>query len=239
MNAEKNASVPYPPEELKSGKQVNEPLTSRRLLDPIERISEILFGLIMALSFTCAVSVAEASRFDVRQMLVGAIGCNIAWGIIDAIMFLINRLAQRGRDLTVFNFVRDSNQPEKSLDHIADALSPELAEIIKRENLELIRKDIVNAPAHTFKKRLYLLDFKMALGVFLLVFISTFPVAIPFAIAPQVHLALRISNGIAIVLLFLGGWYLARYGGYRKLRTGLLMALIGVLLVFLTISLGG
>lgn len=218
---------------------IREPVRDSRLLNPIERISEILFGLIMALTFTCAISVAEASRVDVKEMLIGAIGCNIAWGIVDAIMFLINGLAQRGRDLAIVRFVRKTGEPEKARAYIAETFSPELAEIVGAESLERIRQEIISAPSDKVRTRIYGRDFKMALGIFLLVFLSTLPVAIPFAVISQVQLALRVSNGIAIALLFAGGWILARYGGFRKLRTGLIMALIGVVLVFLTISLGG
>ena len=48
--------------------------SARRVLDPVERLSEILFGLIMVLTFTGSLSVAEAGRDDVRAMLIGAIG---------------------------------------------------------------------------------------------------------------------------------------------------------------------
>src|SRR5437660_5533748 len=58
---------------------------SERLLDPMERISEVLFALIMVLTFTCSFSVADAGREQVRTMLLGALGCNLAWGIIDAV----------------------------------------------------------------------------------------------------------------------------------------------------------
>jgi len=172
-------------------------------------------------------------------MLIGAIGCNIAWGIVDAIMFLINGLAQRGRDLAIVRFVRKTGEPEKARAYIAETFSPELAEIVGAESLERIRQEIISAPSDKVRTRIYGRDFKMALGIFLLVFLSTLPVAIPFAVISQVQLALRVSNGIAIALLFAGGWILARYGGFRKLRTGLIMALIGVVLVFLTILLGG
>ena len=48
--------------------------TSRtRILDPLERFSEIVFGLIMVLSFTCAISVAEIGRIDRFTMLADAI----------------------------------------------------------------------------------------------------------------------------------------------------------------------
>ncbi|HKB15545.1 MAG TPA: hypothetical protein VKF62_05735, partial [Planctomycetota bacterium] len=58
--------------------------SSKGFLSPHERISEILFGLIMVLTFTGTLSAAEAGRSDVRTMLLGALGCNVAWGIIDA-----------------------------------------------------------------------------------------------------------------------------------------------------------
>src|SRR4030095_1819511 len=49
--------------------------SSKRVLDPVERISEVLFGLIMVLTFTGSLSVAEAGRDDVRTMLICALGC--------------------------------------------------------------------------------------------------------------------------------------------------------------------
>ncbi len=78
------------------------PLTSVRVLEPIDRVSEVLFGLIMVLTFTGSLSVAEAGRDDVRAMLVGALGCNLAWGIIDAILYLMGCLAEKGRNLATF-----------------------------------------------------------------------------------------------------------------------------------------
>ena len=70
--------------------------TRKRILEPVERLSEILFGLIMALTFTGSLSVATAERADVRELLVGAIGCNVAWGLIDGIMYLMGCLNDRG-----------------------------------------------------------------------------------------------------------------------------------------------
>jgi len=59
-------------------------------------MSEVLFGLIMVLTFTGSLSVAEAGRDEVRTMLIGALGCNLAWGIIDAVLYLMGSLAERG-----------------------------------------------------------------------------------------------------------------------------------------------
>ena len=82
-------------------------------------------------------------------------------------------------------------------------------------------------------------DWLGAVAVFLLVFLSTFPIVIPFLVFTHVHLALRISNLIALVMLFITGSWLARYGGHSPLWSGLTMMLIGVVLVAITIALGG
>jgi len=212
---------------------------SRNLLNPVERISEILFGLIMALTFTCTISVAEADRNEVTSTLAAAIGCNIAWGIVDAVMYILTTLAERGRNKTLLNFVRASNKTETAKRIIADALPPVIASVTNDHQLEGMRKSLIALPERDIKVRVTRDDLKIAFGIFLLVFISTFPVAIPFMLVKDAQVALRVSNLVAIVLMFLCGWFMAKYGGYNKLITSLSLTLIGVGLVALTISLGG
>ena len=212
---------------------------SRNLLNPVERISEILFGLIMALTFTCTISVAEADRNEVTSTLAAAIGCNIAWGIVDAVMYILTTLAERGRNKTLLNFVRASNKTETAKRIIADALPPVIASVTNDHQLEGMRKSLIALPERDIKVRVTRDDLKIAFGIFLLVFISTFPVAIPFMLVKDAQVALRVSNLVAIVLMFLCCWFLAKYGGYNKLITSLSLTLIGVGLVALTISLGG
>lgn len=56
----------------------------KRVLDPIDRVPEVLGGVIMVLTFTNALSVSHAGEADVRGMLIGSLGCNFAWGIIES-----------------------------------------------------------------------------------------------------------------------------------------------------------
>ena len=213
--------------------------TRNRILDPLERFSEIVFGLIMVLSFTCAMSVAEAGREDVRVMLIGAIGCNFAWGIIDAAFYLISCLAERGRNATVLRNVKRATTSEAAQQFIADALPPAIAEALPPAELERIREHLQQLPEPAERPRLTGENWRGAFGVFLLVFISTLPVVFPFMFLHEAHLALRISNAIAIALLFGSGHMLARYAGLRRVPTGLAMVAIGIVLVALTIALGG
>ena len=87
---------------------------SKRVLDPIDRVSEVLFGLIMVLSFTGSLSVAQAGRAEVRTMLLGALGCNLVWGIIDGVFYLMGGLAESGRRLLTVRAVRQARDPKEA-----------------------------------------------------------------------------------------------------------------------------
>lgn len=212
---------------------------SRRVLDHIDRVSEVLFGLIMVLTFTGSLSAAEAGRTEIRAMLIGALGCNLAWGIIDAIMYLMGCLAEKRRDLLTVWAVRETADPQQAQRRIADALPPSIASIVRPAELEAMRQQLNLLPEPPRRPRLGKDDWLGALGVFFLVFLSTFPVVIPFLFAHDAPRALRVSNGIAIVLLFLTGYSFGRAVGYRPWRMGLSMVVIGSILVAMTIALGG
>ena len=82
-------------------------------------------------------------------------------------------------------------------------------------------------------------DLKGALAVLLLVFLSTLPVVLPFIFLSEVHLAMRISNGIALFLMFTLGVSLARFSNQKFYTLGLAVVGIGILLVLFTILFGG
>jgi hypothetical protein len=209
------------------------------VLDPVERVSEVLFGLIMVLTFTGTLSVATAGRAEVREMLVGAIGCNLAWGIVDAVMYLLNTLANRGHGLELFKGVHAAPNVDRARAIIVAALPPVVAGVMSPPEIESLRVRLSSLPAPPRRAGLTAVDLKGALGVFLLVFCSTFPVAIPFLIVADPALALRVSNGVAVTMLFLGGASLGRFSGLPPIGLGLAMAGLGAGLVALTIVLGG
>ncbi len=211
----------------------------KRVLEPIERISEVLFGLIMVLTFTCSFSVAEAGRLEVRTMLVGALGCNLAWGIIDAIMYLMGCLAEKARSLAAFRGVRAANDPEKAHRLISKALPALLAPGLKAAELEAIRQYVQQLPEPPSHPRLTRSDWLGAIAVFLLVVLATCPVVLPFALMQNAMRAHRVSNAIAVCLLFITGYAFGRCTGYHPRGMGLVMVVLGAALVGLTILLGG
>jgi hypothetical protein len=209
-----------------------------RVLDPIDRVSEILFGLIMVLTGTSTLSVLTAGRAEVQAMIVAALGCNLAWGIIDAGLYLMDCLAERGRNLLTLRAVQQSGPPE-GRKALAEALPPALSSVLTETELETMRSKLAELPPPQAAPRLTMDDWLGALAVCLLVFLSTFPVVAPFFFADTIQPALRISNAIAIVMLFLCGHVFAQSAGMRPWPTGLAMVAIGVALTGVAILLGG
>src|SRR6476620_1387909 len=79
----------------------------RRYLDPASRLGEMLFGLIMVLTVTLTAGLTvDEGRAGVRQLLFAAIGCNIAWGIIDAVMYIMNCITVRSGKRRLINAVQ-------------------------------------------------------------------------------------------------------------------------------------
>ena len=213
--------------------------SSRRALDPIDRVSEILFGLIMVLTFTGSLSVAKAGKEDIRTMLFSALGCNFAWGIIDAVLYLMGILAEKARSLHILRAMRGTTHPQEAHRLIASALPPLVASILEPPELETIRARLQQLPAPPAHVRWARHDWLGALGVFLLVFLATLPVVFPFLLMQDATRSLRVSNAIAIVLLFFTGYAYGRMTGRHPWLMGISMILLGTILVAMTMALGG
>ena len=163
--------------------------SSGRVLDPVERVSEVIFGVLMAMTFIGALSVATGGREEVRTAMIAALGCNIAWGLVDAVMYVIAILTERTRDRIV--------------------------------------------------PRLSSRDLKGALGVFVLVAASTFPLVVPFLVFRSLAPALLASRLVALAILFFGGWLLADHAGGNRWMAGFGLAAVGAVLLAAIMALGG
>jgi hypothetical protein len=213
--------------------------TLTRFLDPIDRITEILFGVIMVLTITSTISVYTAGRAEVATMIVAALGCNLAWGIIDGGFYLMGCLEERGRALLALRTVRQARDSETGRRAIADLLPDWLTAVLSPEDLEPLRRRLHDLPDVPARPRFDKEDWLGALGVCLLVFGATIPLVIPFLVVGDVQLALRVSNGVGIVMLFLCGYAYGNLTGLRPWLTGVCMVAIGAVLIGIAIALGG
>jgi hypothetical protein len=216
-----------------------EAAAASRVLDPIDRISEVLFGLFMVLSFTGTLAVATAGQDDVRTMLIAAIGCNTAWGFVDGVMYVLRTMVTRGHRASVARAVSAAPQPAAAHRLIADEIGPGAAAFGPAE-LEVLRQWWLKQPHDTAQRmRPTARDLRGAVAVFLMVFTSTFPVVLPFVFMDNLQQAMRVSGAIATGMLFVCGYGWGRYAGARPVRVGLVMVLLGSIIHAVVIALGG
>jgi len=148
-------------------------------------------------------------------------------------------LAEKSRDLSTLVAVRAASDPETARRLVAGALPPLFASVMQPAELDAVRARLARLPEPPARASLDGEDGLGALGVCLLVFLSTFPVVIPFIVMRDAVPALRVSNAIAVVLLFAAGYAFGRLTGRHPVWVGTAMVLLGSILVGLTMALGG
>lgn len=214
----------------------------QRHLDPASRLGEILFGLIMVLgaTLTAGLTVAEGEK-GVRQLLHAAIGCNLAWGIIDGVMYVMNCAVVRSGRARFLRAVQSAPDATAAQQIIRDEVEPEIGSVLGPEVCESLYQSVRQrlGEAGVPQIRITREDLYGACACFLLVFISCLPAAVPFLIFSSPIRALRVSNFLLIAMLFIVGQRWAWYASMNRLGAGLVMVAIGLALVGVAVLLGG
>lgn len=211
-------------------------------LAPGERLGELLFGLIMTLTFTIGAGVwvgtAEGAS---TALLYATIGCNVAWGIIDGALLILGRMFDRGRLFRLGQAIAGAADEQRAIDIVAGELDETLAPISSENRRLEFYRDVVGRvrgtqrtpPAVTWA------DARAAFAVFCLVFFASLPAALPYLVIHDSWIALRTSNALLIGMLFWVGYTWARHTSFHPLRFGILLTLLGIVLVLIAIPLGG
>ena len=214
-----------------------------RYVDPSTSLGEIMFGLIMTLTFTlgAGIIIEDEGREGARQLLIAVLGCNIAWGIIDGALYLAGELFGRGRLRRIGRLIRQSPTRTRAEALVAAELDDVLGEVTSEaDRAALYRRIVDNVHAKPpTRNRVTKDDFTGALMSCLLVIATSIPAAIPFLIFDDARFALRVSNGILLALLFVVGSWWARYTLGKPWLVGLCFLAVGFLLVAAAIALGG
>src|SRR5262245_53554116 len=199
-------------------------------LDPVYRASEVIFGLLMAMSFIGSISVATDGQEEVRTLLVAALGCNLAWGLVDAVMHLVGAQTQKRREHALVGKVRGTADAAAGRALIADEMPAVVAEGLGDDALEGLRQRLSATELPKKFSHLTGRDFGDAVVVFFLVVLSTFPLVVPFMLTDDTARALLWSRLTALAMLFIAGATLARYSGGNAFLNGIVMATVGALL---------
>jgi VIT1/CCC1 family predicted Fe2+/Mn2+ transporter len=214
-----------------------------RYLAPDESLAEVLFGLIMALTITAGARLfAETGQFDLHRLVLATVGCNVAWGAIDAVLFVLGGLFHRSRRARFHRTLRSARDQTDAL----AALEAEFA--LEDEPLEFrpgdrarLYESLLTLSAHATPAhpRLRRRDFAAAFIVFVLVSATALPGAIPLLLFADSNLALLVSNWLLILLLFLVGYRWGHYTDVHPWRAGIIVMLLGVCMVLIAVILGG
>ena len=214
-----------------------------RYLDPGETLGEVLFGLIMVLTFTAGARLITArEELDTHELVVAAVGCNIAWGVIDAVLFVLGNLFHRRRRARFLRAIKSANSDAEALAAVREEFELEGERfVIRPEDSARIHQSILTAAAQATPTRagLQRRDFVAALVIFALVSSAALPGVIPFLLLKDPYHALRLSNLLLILLLFLVGYWWAHYTDASPWRVGLSVMILGVSMVGVSIALGG
>lgn len=212
----------------------------KRHLDPATRIGEVLFGLIMALGLTGAVRLSMETTSN-RELLLAILGCNLAWGVVDGVMYAMLALFERGRKARVVRSVLSAPTEDAALQRIAMEYGERLElfttaderATIYRSMLEIARRSGHEPP------QLVRDDLLGGIAVGLIILVATLPILLPFLIFSNTTVAVRFSNLIAIGMLFGLGRQWGQTVGANPIRIGMGITCVGVVLVLITIVLGG
>lgn len=221
-----------------------------RLLDPIDRLVEGIYSVLIVLTFTLAAGAVRTQGGQlvledwdsVLQLFLAAAGCAIAWGLIDGGMYVLTCAFERGKDRRLYRLIANEPSQEAGIALLADELDDELGSLASESERNQIycalydRLRMAPPPRSGFKKE----DLGGGLATFLVAAGAAIPVLLPLLLVPgNVTFRVRASNLVAFAMLFIMGYGWGQYAGGKPLFYGLMLLILGVSMVFIAIPLGG
>ena len=203
-------------------------------------MAEVICGLVMVLSFTAATSSVFENTTS-HALLIAILGCNISWGIVDGVTYILGNLMNRGARSRLIVKVKSSPDDPHVAQAIASRIENVLGDLLTQQQSEQVQQWILQgaARAEPHPTRLKKEDLYTAIACFSIVFGAAIPVLVPFLLIKSEAIALRVSNGLILAMLFAIGWRWAPFANMNRLATGLGLLSLGVVLVLITVALGG
>ena len=220
------------------------------LIDPIDRLSETIFSVLIGLLYVLAFRFITLSSTpgqsisdeNVNELLVGVISAVVAWGLIDGIMYALLSVFGRGERHRLLIDIQAARTEQEAMEVIADDMDYLLEPITSVDERKALYRSIL-VHLKNSKPRKYGLkgeDITGVLGHVLVAILSVIPSLIPFVVLRHDYdLAIRVSILISFIVLYVTGSRWASYTGANPWKTGLLIISIAAALVLIAILLGG
>lgn len=209
-------------------------------LDPADALTEELGGVVTALTITLGAGlVVEEGDQATRHLLYGIVGCNMAYGIVDGVMYLLYCLVKRSSRARMLQSIHDAANDDEAMAIVQGKLDPALVPATSPS--QRVYSDILvglrdAVPDNTRPTRQ---DVYGALLVWCVVFLTSLPAVTPFLLIHDRFIALRVSNALQLIMLFGSGYLWARQVHANPWKFGLSMLLVGLAMVAIVMALGG
>ncbi len=224
----------------------------RRPIDylyPHERLVEIIYGLVIALTITSAIRVITGGvDLDIDLMAVASLGAGIAWGIIDAILYVLVVVFQRHRYFLIAGKIRSAKDEQEALSTIQGELEESIIGTLDVEDQKSVYRLVLHAQRRSSDIRytrqpgtigIVREDIFGSVQIFLAMLLATVVVVIPLWLIEPPHAAVVVSNIVAFSALFVVGYTWAKHTSIRNTVFGLMLVMVGAVIVGISLVLGG
>ncbi|PJI49813.1 MAG: hypothetical protein CTR55_10785 [Pseudomonas sp.] len=209
------------------------------LTDPFDRLSEVAFGVIMALTIITVIPTA-AGGAGREQLVLAALGCNLAWGIVDALMTLVGMRVDREHRHAGLRALRQSGDEESFREGLRGFLPDPVVDHMQRTDVQRLRQSLLKSLLGTGDTpslgREHWLAWLILAGH---TFVATLPIILPLVFVPNDVLALRLAQATGLLLMFGLGWLLAHWAGGRPWQGAVGFTALGVAMTGICLALGG
>lgn len=223
------------------------------LIDPIDRLSETIFSILVVLTFTLGYKILRIGGGPIEpiqvhsaeyahDLLIAAFGAATACGLIDGIMYALLSMFERGEKHRMLKRIQTAATREEGIDAIAEELDHILEPITGLEKRRLLYADVLEhlQDSRPQPVKLTRADLAGAFGSVLVAIVAVIPSLTPFVVFRHDYLlAIRVSNLVSFIVLFIAGVHWGRYTGSNPLKTGPLLAAVSAVMVLIAIPLGG
>lgn len=221
-----------------------------RLLDPIDWLSQTVYTVLILLTFTLAFRIVlltdlsgrEAITSQFSGLVIAAVSATLAWGLIDSLMYIILSVFERGERQRILHNINGARTEEEEIAAIADELDYILEPITSDEKRKALYLDVLEHLRGSKPRpvRLKREDVTGGLGSLIVTILAMLPSLTPLLLLQgNPEWAIRVSNLVSFIVLFICGYAWGRHTGSRPWRTGLFLLLAGLAMVMIAIPLGG
>ncbi len=213
-----------------------------RYLEPTSILNESVFGLVMTLTFTLGAGMVVKEGPDAtRELLIGVLGCNLAWGIIDGMILIMGGMLERSQKGQLIMRLRGLDSEDARLAMGRERVELVIEPYIEPAEREPIYRSVAKAlkdkePERIHPQRAEVLG---AIATAWIVFACSIPAVLPFLFIDDRFLALRVSNALLLAMLFVAGYRWALATNSRPWVVGGSLLLTGLAMVLIAIPLGG